>query len=568
MPIIQLPLFNHTSNGKYEHSLAHLSESSMSGREEENPQPGTSNQSDQDDQNTKVKRGKSTKPGDTKNGKPKEEKDDQLTAENNYRQALRALKDSKSFLTRKNRKAAEREFDLYLSENPQSSASESEISASSKSSAATSDSDSNHNLGARKKKILTKKRTETKIKSGKLPKLLRNYESALKGLGGRVMDGTNPNDADLLTIINAFSKRGVEEALQQERKLNKANRFLPQHPIATAPNLKNNPVPSSKKVRDALQTLRDIQRALVDGSGIDGIVPYLETVGRLATAGNLDKEAFYDLLRSRVVADSTLYKEITRYQKANTSLSKLYKILSVSYQPDSGYLVCLRKYQNFNGSGLTASQFLTKLRSLCHDVVMANNAGAPSEEKMMQLIKDKTFTILPHIAPIILERLTLYYGDDEGHDEMSAFTDIFMSLKDRITLALAKAPRKAINIIDGVEYNEDNLPFQIDEENPDDETVLNQLKKLSQADLARFNNKCYKCGDLSPIQKESHKARECLLYKGDPLAYYVCSKCKSGIHLPKFCRSGPENKHLLLEKLKQLGINNSQHEAAEHEQKN
>ena len=139
-----------------------------------------------------------------------------------------------------------------------------------------------------------------------------------------------------------------------------------------------------------------------------------------------------------------MYREISIYQKLGTSLSSLYKTLSVSYQPD-GYLTNLKKYQAFTGQGCTASQFLTRLRSLSRDVVMADNAGSFSEGRVYQLVRDKTFTVLPSIAPIILERLTLYYGGSDDRDEMYAFMYIFMSLKDRISIALSKGPCKTIN---------------------------------------------------------------------------------------------------------------------------
>ena len=497
-------------------------------------------------------KGKLTRPRDGKSSKKSKNPEGKETAELNYRQALEQLQVAKSHVSKRDRRKAEKEYQLYLSENPQSSASGSETSASTRSSGESEDSDTSV-MNDRKKKVYKKfNKTSTK-RRGKLPKLLNNYETALKNIGGKIIDETDPNDANLLTIINAFSKRGVEEALEQERKLNRG-RFLPKCPMATPPNLKRNPPPSSKNFRDALQTLRDIQRALVDGTG-DGLVDYLNAVARTAIASRLDKSSFYDLLKSRIAADSTLYKEVSRHQKAQTSLTSLYKSLSISYQPESGYLGHLRRYQTFNGSGLTASQFLTKLKSICHDLVASSNTETPSESHIYQLTRDKVYLTLPSIAPLIIERLALYYGDNESDDEMSAFTDIFMSLKDRITLALTKVPRKNINQIDGTEINFLESPqAAVGQDSDNDEIILNQLKKLSQADLTRFANKCFKCADTSPIQKESHKAKDCLLYKGDPLAYYICNRCHSGIHLPKICKGIPENKHLLVEKIKQLGL--------------
>ena len=79
--------------------------------------------------------------------------------------------------------------------------------------------------------------------------------------------------------------------------------------------------------------------------------------------------------------------------------------------------------------------------------------------------------------------------------------------------------------------------------------------KLTSTQLSRLQNKCYKCGSESILQNPDHKSAACVMYQGQPLASYVCNRCRIGVHLPMYCMQCEEARPLLLQKAKELNIN-------------
>ena len=412
----------------------------------------------------------------------------QLEPEDAYDNALKTIKANRRFLTKQQRRAKERVNNVYMTNNPSTT----EISSQSGES-----SDSDYDRGSRPRRKLVKKGATVKInkRAERLPRLMDRYEALF---GNRLLNKDDPENQELFTIMNALSRQNIDKAMAQERNLHHIG--TPQHPYVTPPKIRNNQISGSAKLRDCLVTLRDIQRTPTDGTTSEGIAPYLTTVSRIAEGSNLDIPSFYDLLKSRIIVDSTLYKEVSRHQKMNTSPTALYKSLCISYQPDNGYLSNLQKYQKFNGTGCNASQFITKLKSLSYDVVDASDAGTFSEDRVYQLVRDKTFALLPNIAPYILDKLSLYRVAPGG--DMNAFTEVFMQLKDRINLQLAKSSRRSVNRIDDFRHQEQADYYNRDSDSEDEiAEKINQLKRLTQSELAQFEGKCFKCGNTSPIQK-------------------------------------------------------------------
>ena len=85
---------------------------------------------------------------------------------------------------------------------------------------------------------------------------------------------------------------------------------------------------------------------------------------------------------------------------------------------------------------------------------------------------------------------------------MNAFTEVFMQLKDRINLQLAKSSRRSVNRIDDFRHQEQADYYNRDSDSEDEiAEKINQLKRLTQSELAQFEGKCFKCGNTSPIQK-------------------------------------------------------------------
>ena len=243
-----------------------------------------------------------------------------------YDKALKELKATGPFLTKKQCKNRERINSIYPKDNPSATDMSSQSGESS--------GDSNYDRATRPKRKSSQKGivVETNKRAERLPKLMDRYESLFKNFGELLLDKETPQHQELFTILNTLSRQNIDKAMAQERNLH--NIGTPQHPHVNAPKIRNNPASGSAKLRDCLVTLRDIQRTPTDGTTSEGIAPYLTTVTRIAEGSSLDIPSFYDLLKSRIIVDSTLYKEVSRHQKMNTSPTALYKSLCISYQPE------------------------------------------------------------------------------------------------------------------------------------------------------------------------------------------------------------------------------------------
>ena len=125
---------------------------------------------------------------------------------------------------------------------------------------------------------------------------------------------------------------------------------------------------TGKQYRDALQNLKDIVRSQVTGETADGIYDYLEATSRVAKSSKLNKDQFFDLIKSRIAPESTLYREVANCQRKRKSVKELYHILCVLFQGNMGYPQTLKKFNDYRGENLTASQFLSKLRALANDL--------------------------------------------------------------------------------------------------------------------------------------------------------------------------------------------------------
>ena len=408
-----------------------------------------------------------------------------------------------------------------------------------------------------------KKRKRTKSKSkntnpGRLSRLLQRYEGALKGLGDRVVDTNDVNDQELSTLLNALSKEGINRAIQHERRMNRNDVVASTCQMIIPPKLKDTPAPQ-KAYRDTIATLRDIQRSQITGENTDGIQDFLRTTSRLAESAKLDKDQYLDLLKSRIVQDTSLYKEISNAQKRNLPLKELFEILCLTYNGSNNYLQALKSFNTFTGTNLNAAQFIAKLRTLAHDLVANEPNGRNADADMQtvyQKVKDKVFTVLPSVAPSILEKMAL--SQDSDQDPLTLFTRLFMHHSEKITQLLSK--QRKINQIEElfpvpVQYQEQMQKSRIeDAEQSGDSFMVNQVMTLQKNDIERLRGKCYKCASESPIQKEPHMAKDCLLYKGEPLSMYVCSLCNLGVHLPRVCRQSPAGADRLREQKKKLGL--------------
>ena len=448
--------------------------------------------------------------------------------------------------------------------------SETETSASSATSDASTHSDSSTSSNDRKRK---KKKRKNK---NNMSRLHKTQQGVLKGLVERVTKGDEPQDVGIRTLSNTFSKKMIHDAIKNERKRNYFDNTSSEVQVAVAPKLDKNRPANAKNNKDAVSMLKDMVSTRITGEEVEGIHEYLSTCARVATSSRLNFDQFYDLAKSRIDAKSTLYREVTNNYRNRTSLKELFKELCATYTGGSSYLSCLRRYNEFNGNGMSASQFISKLKNIAHDLTHASQETEDVAAAIYKSVKDKTMALLPSLAPDLLEG---YRMDKRGSNkgDLVIFTGSFMKLADKAEQLLQQKGKanKTINMLQ--EHNPNSghtdrrnkddrehlhgsgggtthrytTDLSTDEE-PEPVQLILQLK-LSRDDMKKLKDKCYKCGSESPFQSK-HFSAECVLYKGDPLAMYMCSLCNIGVHLPSVCKQSTQGKASLEEKAKELGI--------------
>ena len=453
-----------------------------------------------------------------------------LTDQERFQQELRRIKRRARSLSHNSRRRLGREHGIRFddTDNSASSASESEASVG-------SDSSTGSNRARRRKKD-----------KYSMSKLLQNQQGVLQSVVQRVTDPDKAEDVAVRTATNTFSRKRINEAIQKERSSHYKN-LTNEVQIARVPKVEKNKPATSKENRDAIQNLKDMQSSRVNGEEVEGIHEYLSTCSRLATDSKLSLNQFYDLLKSRIDPKSTLYREITNNYRKGTDLKQLFKELCETYPGGTSYLSSFRRYKDFDGTGMTASQFISKLKNAAHDLINATPHTVDKDADIYNKVIEKTMALLPSLASDILERYqTAMRGDTRG--DLAVFTSVFMKLSDKIEQELKPHFKKTIKLIS-------EAPAEQNQYHDEDQVryLINALK-LTTYDANKLKGKCFKCGSLSPLQQPDHFARECLAYKGDPLAMYLCKLCNLGVHLPSVCKQSAQGKTLLEEKARELNI--------------
>ncbi len=445
-----------------------------------------------------------------------------------YKETLKKLSQLGKNLTSKERMNLEEETNLRFSTTSTDDDTEG-YSTTTNSTSNDSDSETSSSEHSRSRR---RRRRRNKPKSNKLNKLLINQADAIKGLADAVLNKEGHEATQLKSLINGMSHQSIRKALKQERRDTNKSHVLMQAPTAVHPTLRKSGEAPVKDLRESLQTLKDSFRSTISGTESEGISPFLKIAGTIAKNSNLSPSQFYLLIKSRVHPGSQLSRDVTNHANRNTDLRTFFKETCTLYPGDTGYLTSLRKFEEFRGTGLTASQFLATLKNLATDLVVSSGL-ANTEENVLNKVRDKFITLLPTIAPTILEKEAATRSRNSS-GSMKGFTKTFMSFSDRIESILAKQQKNRIHAIlsDQSSDEEPALSVQLITDNKKSKHVL----KLTKNQLDMLNNKCYKCGSNSPIQPGKHLGRECILYKDTPLAAYMCSSCNIGVHLPKYCR--------------------------------
>lgn len=412
-----------------------------------------------------------------------------------------------------------------------------------------------------------------KKKGYSMSRLLREQQGVLQNVVNKVTSPEKDEDIGIRTASNSFSKLAISEALKNERALNHCTPYV-NGQVAKAPKLDQNNEASAKNNRDAMNTLKDMTPNRINGEEIEGIHEYLSLCSRVATNHKLSYDQFYDLTKSRITPNSTLYREITNNHKGRIPLKGMFKQLCTTYPGGSSYMSSLRRFDEFTGAGMSASKFISQLKNLAHDITHASKKTSDIEEAIFRRVYDKTLALLqPNISQDLYER---YRTDMRGSDkdDLTVFTGSFMCFSDKIEQLLHHKQRnrsiKCIQESNSQEEQKSSTPKRnhgkretrkddsysesSDDDNQNSELQVVNLLKLSKANLDQLQGACFKCGSKSPVQKPDHYSRECLLYSNEPLAMYMCGLCNLGVHLPSLCKQSAQGKTALEDKAKVLGV--------------
>ncbi len=288
------------------------------------------------------------------------------------------------------------------------------------------------------------------------------------------------------------------------------------------PEISKNSNASSATLRETLQSLRDCFKNTFAGKEEEDLEGYFKAAGKLAEDHKLSKSQFYTLLRSRIQTSCPLYIEIGGHEDQGSSLKTMYNEILYSYGRENNYVRALHNLNVFKPNTTSQpNEVLTKVKSL---VIML--AKTSKTEDMTNFIysrlKEKMLSLYPQISQQVVEQ---EYRDKT--QTTANFTRIFLSL----------AP---LNIKKPLHKTKDDTVLEIEENPMTDEEVRHDenekeilrvhVIRLSEAVVKRLSGRCYKCASLT------HFGRDCPVYKGCALAYYLYSKCQQSVHLPKDCR--------------------------------
>ena len=408
--------------------------------------------------------------------------------------------------------------------------------------------------------------------------VLRTHEGLLKQLTAEIRDlkASNRRTEDL---ANSLSRTTLKTAIEQERGKERRPTGTEQ---LEAPRLGKADC-KEMVYNKALQAFHSSFRTSVNGRDCHSVRELFLTACSTAEANPFSKKQFYQLLRSRVVADSALGAFVCESIRKQTSLRKFVLGLRIYYCQSDTYVTALRQYQEFTGKNMTAKEFLVQLRSVSSDLVETQPGGPRDpevdEQTLLAHMREKLFTIMPTLAETILNKERSTREPEDSYE----FGELLNRYRLRIEANL-KGRRTQVNeigveLLDAAEPTETeggeavtneppSLPAQKTsghyasvnsvQEKPQAEERTQATRartlKLTSEQLNRLRTVCYKCASRSPIQDKDHRSATCLLYKDKALASYVCSRCKIGVHLPNNCLQADDRVKELKERAKELDL--------------
>ncbi len=341
-----------------------------------------------------------------------------------------------------------------------------------------------------------------------LKNLLSKHQHILKEIGQLTLKDSNLEKTK--SLLNSLNKTQVSQAVRHHKLGNPQESLIP-------PNIEKNEAAESNKHRDAISTLKDMFRHQFTGKADEDLESLLFAAGKLAEEAKLNKDQWFNLVKSRTQMGSTLYIELRFHEENNSTLKNLYNELLPVYGRQSSYIQCLNKLNYYKPqSSYAPNEIFANIKRLATELATSAKPANPPDF-VYNRIKDKLLVLYPVMATTLVEREQM-----EGSFTTASLSRIFIQLAPVYT----KQKGKESTVFEISPVDEGS-----DAEDKSETTV--HVIKLTDQVAKRLQGKCYKCAG------SDHYGRECKLYKDCQMAYYLCSTCKTGVHLPKDCKQVP-----------------------------
>ena len=341
-----------------------------------------------------------------------------------------------------------------------------------------------------------------------LKNLLSKHQHLLKEIGKHTLENTNMEKTK--SLLNSLNKTQVNQAVRNHRVGNTQESLTP-------PDIEKNVAAESTKNKDAISTLKDMFKHQFSGKPEEDFESLLFAAGKLAEEAKLSKEQYFSLLKSRTQMGSALYIELRFHEENNSTLRQTYAEILPVYGRQSSYIQCLNALNNYKPAQNEApNQIFANIKRLATELASSAKPTNPTGF-VYSRVKDKLLVLYPFMATTLVEREQM-----EGSFTTASLSRIFIQL----VPVYAKQKSKDSTVFEISAVGEGS-----DTEDKSETTV--HVIKISDSVAKRLRNKCYKCAG------DDHFGKDCTLYRNCQMAYYLCSVCKTAVHLPKDCKQVP-----------------------------
>ena len=420
--------------------------------------------------------------------------------------------------------------------------------SSGKSSALSASQTDNESSGTETSSVQGGGKGKKRNRNKNLYDVLQTHEGLLKQLTAEMRDLKSSN-RHTDNLANSLSRTTLKSAIEQERGKER-------QPIGTeqleAPRLGKT---DCKEIayNKALQAFHSSFRTSVNGESCHTVRELYSFACSTAEANSFSKKQFYQLFRSRVVANSALGAFVRESARKQTSLKKFCKGLSIYYCQTDTYISALRRYQEFTGKNLTAGEFLAQLRSVSSGLVETQPGGPrdpeADEQTLLAHMREKLFTIMPTLAETILNKERSTREPSDSYEFGELLTRYRLRIEEHL-----RGYRGQVNDL-SVRFKLNDLGLDDTPQDKDEKATRKaKVLRLTKEQFSGLRGRCYKCSSRSPLQDENHCHSDCLLYQGKPLALQLCNKCSFGAHHPSDCLQANDCVSKLKQRSKELNL--------------